>query len=74
MELKVDHFYTDEKYFYWVISAKGNYISVFKTDFKESDIDLIKNVDDVSNFREVEMDDKVIEEYYILAAKNMLNR
>lgn len=70
----MDHFYTDEEYFYWVISAKGSYISVFKTNFEESDVDIIKDVDDVSNFREVEMNDKVIEEYYILAAKNMLNR
>ena len=74
-ELKVDSFYIDDNYYYFILSSKGNYVPAFKTDLKgKREIKLIKNSDDVSDFREIESDDRIIKEYYILAAKRMLNR
>lgn len=74
MELKIGSFYTDEKYYYFVISSQGNYTSVFKTNLKGSrSVDLIRSTDDISNFREMERDDNIVDEYYVYVAKEMLN-
>jgi len=74
MELKIGSFYTDEKYYYFVISSQGNYTSVFKTNLKGSrSVDLIRSTDDISNFREMERDDNIVNEYYVYVAKEMLN-